>query len=110
MKLDLGLYKLIDKKPVKIHNTLEWAKQMEISNRRISEDFIETELGIVRISTVFLGIDHNHFGGVPILFETMIFGGLNDQYQKRYHTYEGAEANHKRIVEKIKNNHKIVLK
>jgi hypothetical protein len=44
----------------------------------------------VRISTVFLGIDHNHSGrGPPVLWETMIFGGPHDGYQRRY-TSRGA--------------------
>jgi len=39
--------------------------------RRVGLD----EFDGVRVSTVFLGIDHRHFGdGPPILFETMVFG------------------------------------
>ena len=34
---------------------------------------------VVFISTVFLGIDHNfNLEGPPLLFETMIFGGIKD--------------------------------
>jgi hypothetical protein len=55
----------------------------------------------VRISTVFLGIDHNHLRqGPPILFETMIFGGPYDQYMDRYCTWAEAEAGHARAVYK----------
>lgn len=48
------------------------------------------------VSTVFLGIDHNHMGdGPPILFETMVFGcGPWDNYQERYATWDEAEAGH----------------
>lgn len=48
------------------------------------------------VSTVFLSIDHAYDGGLPVLFETMIFGGEHDEYQERYHTWEEAEYGHKR--------------
>ncbi len=50
------------------------------------------------VSTVFLGLDHSWGSGPPLVFETMIFGGPNDQYQERYATYEEAEAGHKRAM------------
>jgi hypothetical protein len=53
----------------------------------------------VYVSTVFLGLDHR-WGkqGPPILFETMIFGGVEDQYQERYATWDEAEAGHAKAV------------
>ena len=54
----------------------------------------DTDIGDARISTVFLGIDHSHGHGPPLLFETMIFGGVHDQYQVRCSTWEQAEAQH----------------
>lgn len=51
----------------------------------------------IMVSTVFLGLDHNHFGGVPILFETMIFGGINDGVQWRYHDWDEAAEGHEEI-------------
>ena len=64
--------------------------------RHVGDDTVEG----IRISTVFLGIDHS-FGGVPILFETMIFGGVHDDYQERYCTWIEALAGHKRAVELV---------
>lgn len=62
-----------------------------------------TEIGDIRISTVFLGIDHNYTEqGPPILFETMIFGGEHDQYQERYCTKEEAVTGHTTAVEMVK--------
>lgn len=52
----------------------------------------------VRISTVFLGLDHSFGGGVPILWETMIFGGAHDEYQERYTSCADALAGHARAV------------
>jgi hypothetical protein len=56
----------------------------------------DTEIHGCRVSTVFLGLDHRWAKdeGDPLVFETMIFGGVNDQYQKRYTSYEAAEAGH----------------
>jgi hypothetical protein len=51
-------------------------------------------VGDVRVSTVFLGINHQYFDGPPLLFETMIFGGSEDGYQTRCSTWDQAEAQH----------------
>lgn len=49
--------------------------------------------GEVMVSTIFLGIDHG-YGGAPLLFETMIFGGQHDQWQNRYRTFQAAKDGH----------------
>lgn len=48
-----------------------WGKAMEdLEGRRIAETFV----GPYRVSTVWLGINHNFLGvGPPIIYETMIF-------------------------------------
>ena len=57
----------------------------------------------VRVSTVFLGLNHSWNGGKPILWETMIFGGINDQaYQERYSSYEDALEGHQNAINFIK--------
>ena len=48
----------------------------------------------VRISTVFLGLDHAWNSDIPVLWETMIFGGEHDQYMDRYSSYEDALEGH----------------
>lgn len=54
---------------------------------------------IVFISTVFLGIDHNYnLEGPPLVFETMIFGGIKDGQQFRFSTWEDAESFHHELV------------
>lgn len=94
--------------PVSVADVLEWARWMEggamhgIDRRRVAHTQLAE--GDISISTVFLGVDHNHarhFGGRdsrPILFETMIFGGLHDGEQWRYHTWSEAEAGHAAAV------------
>jgi hypothetical protein len=57
----------------------------------------------VRISTVFLGLDHAWDSDIPTLWETMIFGGENDQaYQERYTSYEQAIEGHQKAINFIK--------
>lgn len=60
-------------------------------------------VGVYRVSTVFLSIDHNWGDGPPILFETMVFDhsegeNWSDVYCGRYCTRAEAEAGHARIV------------
>ena len=53
----------------------------------------------VEVSTVFLGIDHNHSGkGPPILFETMTFDDYGGGDQWRYSTWKEAVAGHNAAV------------
>jgi hypothetical protein len=57
----------------------------------------------VRISTVFLGLDHSFGEGEPVLFETMTFGLGDDDIQQRYTTREEAIAGHAQVVELVIN-------
>jgi len=60
-------------------------------------------IGRVRVSTVWLGLDHGlGWSDEPLIFETMIFGGNHDGYQERYSTEEEARAGHQRAVELVK--------
>jgi hypothetical protein len=59
-----------------------------------------TQVGDISISTVFLGLDHNHSGsGNPVLFETMTFSG---EEQVRYETYAEAVMGHIAMVQEVK--------
>lgn len=87
-------YILENKVPVKIYDIEEWAVKSTVESRRVDETFISD----VRISTVFLGLDHSFGEGEPLLFETMIFGGEHDDYQDRYSTWDEAVAGHERAV------------
>jgi len=71
---------------------LEWAVWFKTADRHVAEDYLVRD---VRVSTVFLGLDHRFYGdGPPLLFETMIFGGPHDGYQRRYATWDDAERGH----------------
>lgn len=74
---------------------LSWAKWFEDSSNRIVK---ADKVGDVRVSTIFLGIDHNFGDGAPVLWETMIFGGEHDGYQDRYTSREDALAGHEKAL------------
>lgn len=86
---------LVDRKVELTTDLATWAKFMESPDRIVARDTINGQ----DISTVFLGSNHRYSSmedGPPIVFETMIFGGPNDEYQERCSTWEEAEAMHKR--------------
>jgi len=101
-------YKLDGKVAVPCDDLMEAATAFSEDDRRVQ--LTETELHAV--STVFLGVDHNHTrNGPPLLFETMVFERAcmtdareNIQYDgelgvlKRYSTWEEAEAGHMLIL------------
>lgn len=59
-----------------------------------------SEVGDVLISTVWLGLDHG-YGGEPLIFETMQFGGEGDSDLERYPTLEAAQSGHAAWVRRI---------
>jgi hypothetical protein len=61
------------------------------------------------VSTVWLGMSHGMVGGSPIIFETMIFGGLYDGEQERYCTEDEAKAGHLRWIGKVQGNPLILM-
>lgn len=94
-------------------DTMEWGEYMEHSDRKVAL----TTIGRVNISTVFLGLDHNHWEGPPLIFETMIWVTVPealDKYgisnhgrewldgQQRYSTLEEARQGHAAIEEGVK--------
>ncbi len=87
-----------DGHPVKISNVLIWASFFQEADRLIAVDIV----GDVRISTVFLGMDYLN-NVVPLLFETMIFGGDYDGYFKRSPTKKDALIEHENALNLVKN-------
>ena len=74
---------------------LTWSRWFETADRSVCR----TQVGESTVSTVFLGLDHSFSEqGPPILYETMIFGGVHDQYQQRYATRAEAVAGHAAAV------------
>jgi hypothetical protein len=91
-------YILVDREPVVEPDLFTWAMWFEQADRTVRL----TEQGDVRVSTVFLGLDHRFWSiGPPILFETMAFIGHEDAGCERYATWAEAEAGHDRWVKQI---------
>jgi hypothetical protein len=77
----------------------ECAKWLGTNERIIAHETI----GQNKVSTIFLGLDHNFADkGPPILWETMTFGAKLDQEQKRCAgSYEQAQAMHEQMVREV---------
>ena len=88
-------YILRGKKAVRCNDVKKWARWFETADRHVAASVNSK----ARVSTVFLGLNHQWGHGEPLLFETMIFGGEHDQYQERYSTWDEAEAGHKKACE-----------
>jgi hypothetical protein len=77
---------------------MTWARSFEKSDRIVAK----TDTPNGKVSTVFLGLNHNWGDGPPLLFETMVFGGTLDGDMDRYSTYEQAEAGHAAMCERVR--------
>jgi len=90
-----GNYILKDGKPVLEEDILKWAKWYESADRVLACE----ERGHIRVSTVFLAVDHNFYGSdQPVLWETLVFGGELDGEMDRYSSEEEAIAGHRAMV------------
>lgn len=98
--MDAFNYVLQGREPVIEPDFDKWAAFMSSDARVVAK----TTVGDILISTVFLGINHDYWGGPPLLFETMIFGGHEgvDEDQQRCSTWEQAEAKHAAAVQKAR--------
>jgi hypothetical protein len=87
---------------VSVREASKWIEENP-TKKQIGFDILEDENGNeISVSTVFLGLDHSWDNKGLILWETMIFGGINDQYQERYNSYEDALEGHQRAIDLIK--------
>jgi hypothetical protein len=87
-------------KPIASSSIIEASEWME--NNPEKKAVKQEKIGDVFISTVFLGLNHAWNSDIPVLWETMIFGGEHDQYQDRYTSYEDALEGHKKALDLIK--------
>lgn len=101
----IGQYILdADGNPVPCLDTLEWARWFEGAFRRVAFTDLGEVLG--QVSTVFLGLDHNFnpmrdpLSYRPVLWETMVFGGLHDGEMCRYDSLEAAQRGHEAMVQR----------
>jgi len=103
----LEKYILKEHEVVVAKNLMEWALWVEETDRQVKLTYI----GDVRISTVFLALNLNYNNeGLPLVFETYVFGGVKDGYIERYVTWNGAEEGHDRIVDMVKGLYTYIMK
>ena len=86
---------ILDGKTPREAELLEWARWYETAERHVAVDTLD---GGVRVSTVFLGLNHQYGDGPPLIFETLIFGGPMGQDMWRYSTWQEAEEGHRAAV------------
>lgn len=109
------LYKLNDKHELVEVDIKEFGEMFKNGKNRIASDYIYSDrYGIIRISTVFLGIMHYD----NMIFETMVFREKNTNpnglpieddiegigfwgEMRRYRTYDEAIKGHKEIYQSI---------
>ena len=88
-------YILVDGEPQRCEDLLAWGRWFTTADRGVAKTAVDD----ANVSTVFLGLDHgDRMGGAPILWETMIFGGPQDGYQRRYTSRAAALKGHERAV------------
>lgn len=93
-------YILNGHEPVAV-DLMTWARWLD--KARVERTVNKTDIGHgLKISTVFLGLNHRFGDGPPLLFETLVFGGPLDGEQERYATWDEAEAGHARMVTKAR--------
>ena len=100
-----GLYVLDDNgEPLLMDDLHVWARWLEShkSTTVLAQDMAANEDVVVLISTVFGGVDHNWGEGLPILWETMIFGGPHDGYSERYTSRDEARIGHAEAVAMVR--------
>ena len=108
---DLGHYILVNGKIKKV-TFLEWAKWFSDFDQRVIDRTEIKDLPAYPsgdfISTIFLGLDHGSEldditnESLPVLFESMVFGGKFDQRGWRYSSYGEAKRGHWIIVDQIR--------
>jgi hypothetical protein len=94
-------YILDGRTPVECADETKWGNWLKTSGetRRVAEDRIDGSY----ISTVFLGLDHSFSSGhrLPLLFETLVFGGPLDGELERCSTWAEAEVMHAKMVARV---------
>lgn len=90
--------------PIPYSEYFQWViEDPDQGSRIVRSDVLRNGEDLIHVSTVFLlGIVHRWLNGSdPLLFETMVFGGVLDLAQWRYSTWEQAEAGHQAVLDQL---------
>ena len=102
-EVSLDRFILNGREPVRCSDLPSWKAWMETPGRLIQDTSLEdTAHNLVRVCTVFLGIDVSFGLGQPVLFETMVLGGRWDRELYRYCTWQAALEGHAAIVQGLR--------
>src|SRR6516164_5670455 len=90
------------------HNVVPWRDHfdtykdyLEWWGSNTKRQLFHDRVGPATVSTVFLGLDHNILGvGKPVVFETMVFGGVHAGAMNRYCTYQDAKEGHEEMIKR----------
>jgi hypothetical protein len=86
--------------PKPVTDLMEWAR-WKVANPTAHEIGYDI-IGDASVSTVFLGVNHQHGDGPPLVFETMIFGGALDRHGRRYSTLKDARSGHRALCDEVR--------
>ncbi len=91
-------YILVGHDVVEEPDVIAWATRFESADPIVKTSNLD---GIL-VRSVFLGFDRS-FGreGPPLVFETMVFGGVRDGWRKRYSTWDQAVLGHDDWVKRL---------
>jgi hypothetical protein len=89
-------YILKGRTPVPEPDIIAWGDWFATADRQVADTMCDE----VRVSTVFLGLDHG-FGGRRELYETMLFVNGASEDCERYCTWDEAAEGHQRWVKKV---------
>ena len=96
-------YILKHRKPIRCHSLKKIARFQFGRHGYNNVKVRKTHINDVLVSTVFLTYDHKYYNEViPVLFESMIFGGALDTECERCSTWRDALYMHKRMILKAR--------
>src|SRR5688572_9385973 len=75
-----------------------WGEWMTRADRRVALTEVTSWL---RVSSVFLGLDHQFGQGPPLLFESMVFADEESLAMRRYSSWAEAEVGHLEMVKEL---------
>lgn len=87
--------------PVRELDRESWARWMVDEANRPLLDVAKTDVGHIRISTIFYGYDEFGFDP-PLVWETQIEGGCLDGHTERYSSRQDARLGHERWVQLVR--------
>jgi len=86
-----------------VHVWGTWFEQARKDRRLvIAQDKDESGATTVMVSTVFLALDHSFGHGPPVLWETLVLGGVLDGEMDRYCSRDDALRGHQAMCARVR--------